>query len=97
MSHAEYCAKLDEDQLDSLIEHARSRQDALKSEGWVSVWVVADHCNRAWFPIDKREEAVSKMIDLIQQARKNPGPIEFSVQQDRMRPSEAAVLFERES
>jgi len=71
MSHKDYCEKLDEDQLQSLIEHAQARIDSIKSEGWVTVWVVADYCNRAWYPIDQYEQAMDKMIELARTEAKS--------------------------
>lgn len=95
MSHKDYCEKLDKDQLQSLIEHAQARIDSIKSEGWVTVWVVADYCNRAWFKEDQHSEAMDKMIELACAERQNSHAkdCEWSVQRDRMRPSEAARLI----
>jgi hypothetical protein len=93
MSHAEYCAKLDEDQLDSLIKHANACKESLKAKGWVKVWVVADYCNRAWYPLDQHEQAMDKMIELARTEAKSDRGCEWSVKIDRMRPSEAAELF----
>lgn len=96
MSHKDYCEKLDEDQCESLIEHAKSRIESLKAEGWVTVWVVADYCNRAWYPEDQYEQAVDKMLELAAAERNHRHGrrgCEWSVQRDRMRPSEAARLI----
>jgi hypothetical protein len=96
MSHKDYCEKLDEDQLQSLIDHANARIESLKAEGWVTVWVVADYCNRAWFHENQRGAAMDKMIELACAERQNPKgreDCEWSVQRVRMRPSEAARLI----
>ena len=97
MSHKEYCAKLHEDQLLYLIETAHKRMEELKSEGYIDVWVVADYCNRAWYPSDQKSKAVEKMLELVQAYDVRMGDLAFSVYKDRMRPSEAAELFKRGS
>jgi hypothetical protein len=93
MSHQEYCAGLDEDQLQNLIEHAQCRIKSIQSEGWVFVWVVADYCNRAWYPIDQHEKALDKMIELARAEAKPDRGCEWSIDRIRMRPSEADELF----
>lgn len=94
MSHKDYCAALDEDQLSSLIEHANSRINSLKSEGWETLWVVCDSwSNLAWFHESEHAKALEKMIELAKKNSSPDKPCEWGIQFERVRPSEALVLL----
>ncbi len=96
MSHAEYCAKCDEDQLQSLIEHANARLKVLNESGWVKLWTVSfGWGNIGWFAEDDYESAVALACKVMAREAKNcPNKaIEVEVSIDRCRPEEAVRLI----
>ncbi|KVP75551.1 hypothetical protein WJ96_07545 [Burkholderia ubonensis] len=92
-SHAEYIKDQDEAQLSHLIELATKRRDDLIHGGWTRSWVVADYCNKGWFPHDKYADAVEFLCLLAKLHAKNGETHELSLEEGRYRPAEAARLF----
>jgi len=94
MSHQDYIAECDEDQLESLIDLAKARAKAIKESGWVTLWVVSDDwCNRFWFAEDQHQEAFAKMIELAHADYKPGQNINWNVQKTRARPDEAVEML----
>lgn len=93
MSHQDYIAKCDEDQLESLIDLAQARLTMIRESGYVPLWVVSDSwLNHAWFADNEHRKALDKMVEL---AGKSPEGENCSwmVRRQRFRPSEAASLL----
>ena len=97
MSNAEYVAKLDEDQLSNLIEHATARREKIRQAGWVKLWVVTvNWANVAWFELDDYEAAVARACEEVKNEAVRSGarkPVEMELRMDRFRPDELADLL----
>lgn len=96
MSHAEYVAKFDEDQLSNLIEQAAARREDLRQSGWVKLWVVnIGWANIAWFAESEHAAAVERAsAEVKKAAAKRPGHgIEMEISLEKYRPNEAARLL----
>jgi hypothetical protein len=96
MSHAEYVAGCDEDQLRSLIVHANARLKVLQESGWVRLWTVSvGWANVAWFTEADHPQAVSIACAAVQkEVSKHPGKeVEMEVRLVCYRPEEAARLL----
>lgn len=94
MSHEEYIAGCDAEQLRSLVVMANERMKEIQQSGWVNLWVVSDEwCNRCWFSEDQHREAFDKMIEFASADYKSGESITWSVEKTRMRPVEAAEVL----
>lgn len=92
MSHAEYVAKLDEDQLTSLIEHAQGRLQALRTAGWTLLWVVGtDMTNSYWFNDYAKAAVCLGEVALASAVNKKDMPL--TLEYKRYRPEEAKDLL----
>ena len=96
MSHAEYVAGCDEEQLKALIEAANARLQALEQSGWVKLWTVnASWANIAWFREDEHSNAVECASRALKaRAEEYPGrasQVEISLEQ--YRPEEVGELL----
>lgn len=95
MSHAEYVAKLDEDQLANLIEQAQNRVASLQQSGWVKLWTVnVNWANTGWFAESDQAAAIEFACSSIKAiAAKKPGAsVEMNVSLEKYRPDEVAGL-----
>ena len=96
LSHEEYVAGCDEDQLRNLIERANARIEKLNQSGWTKLWTVTiGWANVGWFAEDDHEAAVEFSRDVVAaSARRNPGRgIELEVKLAKYRPEEVAQLL----
>jgi hypothetical protein len=96
MSHADYVARCDEDQLDALIEHAKARQQQLRQAGWVKLWTVSlGWGNSGWFAENNFDAAVAHASAALQAAVAQRGAhhIELEIKLERYRPAEVAGLL----
>ncbi len=92
-SHIEYIKDQSEEQLAHLIEVATQRLEVLKQGGWTTLWVVADVCNKGWFPRDQYPQA-AEFLSLLARAHAKKGtPFEVSIEKGKCRPTEAEELF----
>lgn len=95
MSHAEYVAKCDEDQLENLIAQAVSRLNNIRESGWVELWTVSvDGANVAWFAADDYAAALAHAQAALAKPSTVRGRIGFEVMAslERYRPAEAQGL-----
>lgn len=98
MSHAEYIAALDEDQLENLIDQAKARRENIQQSGWVLLWTVnICSANVAWFPEEERAAAVEFACNAarIRAARCIGDGVEMELSLERYRPIEAQDLLAR--
>lgn len=96
MSHAEYVAKCDEDQLRSLIEHANGRIKKLQESGWVNLWTVSiGWANVAWFAEDDYAKAIVAALEAVRKDVESQSgkELEMEVRLVGYRPEEAARLL----
>lgn len=96
MSHEEYVAECDEDQLRNLIERANARIEKLSKSGWAKLWTVTiGWANVGWFAEDDHASAVEFAQDVLAaDARRNPGKgLELEVKLERYRPEEVPQLL----
>jgi hypothetical protein len=95
MSHAEYVANLDEDQLANLIEQARARIASIEQSGWVKLWTVnINWANTAWFAEGDHAPAIEHACKSIKAlGAKQPGKsVEMNISLEKYRPDEVAAL-----
>lgn len=93
MSHADYIAKCDEDQLICLVEMANGRLEQIRQTGWVKLWVVSDDCvNLGWFEQSDYAAALEFLAQAGAKAATNSKPLELGVRLAKYRPDEAATL-----
>lgn len=96
MGHAEYVARLGEDQLQSLIEHAVAQKTKLQKSGWVKLWAVS-HSGMyvAWFDIDNYLGAVEWVRNFLatDEVLINKHGFELEVKAERYRPTDAPELL----
>ncbi|KWA83826.1 hypothetical protein WL29_20900 [Burkholderia ubonensis] len=92
-SHTEYIADQDAEQLNHLIEVATKRRDDLIHGGWTRVWVVADCCNKGWFPLQNYAVAVDFLSLLGRVHAKNGERHELRISESRVRPAEVEQLY----
>jgi hypothetical protein len=92
-SHTDYIKDQTEDQLVHLIEVATKRLEVLRQGGWTKLWVVADYCNKGWFPHDQYTQAVEFLSLLARTHAKTGQRFELSVEEGKCRPAEAEGLF----
>jgi hypothetical protein len=97
VSTTEYVEKLDEDQLDFLIEAARARKRRIEESGWVKLWTInIGWANVAWFEEGAYEFAIERACAEVKRAAaKGSKGIEMEVKLDRYRPEEVADLLAR--
>lgn len=98
MSHKEYIEKCDEDQLNSLIEHANQRLTQIKQSGWVKLWTVSvGWANVAWFEESDYAAAVARASAEvgIEAARRPNTDVNVGIELERFRPEEVAGLLKR--
>lgn len=96
MSHQEYIAQLDEEQLDRLIELAQGKLKAIRDSGWVRLWVVGtDSINYAWFSVDDYAGAVAELGQLGKKFAAEGKFEELSLENTAYRPGEAKSLLLR--
>ena len=94
MSHADYLAPLDEDQLERLIELAQQRLSGIREGGCVTLWVVAvGGACVAFFRLDEYREAVSELQYLGMQKADSGKEYELALDTGRYRPEEAAEVL----
>ena len=92
MSHQEYVADCDEDQLVRLIELAQEKLKTIREGGWVKLWVVsADYANHAWS--DNYDEAIKHLRRVVEQHANAGRHVEIHLTEGRYRPAEAAELL----
>lgn len=99
VSHAEYVAGCDEDQLGNLIHQANKRLEAIRKSGWVKLWTVSiNWASVAWFPDDDYAAAVTWACGAVAEEAKSStgkGGVEMEITSARYRPEEAAELVAR--
>jgi hypothetical protein len=96
MSHADYIAGCDEDQLKRLVEMANERITKIRESGWVKLWTVnVSWANVAWFVEEDHQKAVDYVCRAVKKAgEKAPGKgIEVQLSLERYRPEEVAGLI----
>ena len=92
-SHTEYIDDQDAEQLAHLIEVATQRRDDLIHGGWTRVWLVADFCNKGWFPLHHYTEAVD-FLSLLGKVHAKAGEHhELRLSECRLRPAEVEQLY----
>lgn len=99
MSHVDYVAKCDEEQLAELVRVANAQIKKIQESGWVRLWTVnVGWSNIAWYRADQRAEAVQHAFRAVAAfAQKWPdSTIEMEISLERYRPSEAADLLKRD-
>lgn len=93
MSHQDYIAKLDEDQLVRLVELSEDKLKAIRAGGWVELWVVGtDSANYFWF--DDFAKAAVCLVAQVTEAASKGRPVEQRLDRQRFRQEEAAQLLE---
>jgi hypothetical protein len=92
-SHTDYIKDQSEEQLEHLIQVATQRLEVLQQGGWTRLWVVADYCNKGWFPQDQYTQATDFLGMLARAHAKEGKPFELSIEQGKCRPAEAPTLF----
>lgn len=94
VSHAEYVADQDEDQLSNLINEAQARRTKLRESGWVKTLVVSDDsCNLGWFSIDDYESAGKLLLAEAHARISRKVEFELCINKGSYRPEEAAQLI----
>ena len=94
MSHADYIAKCDEDQLRRLVEMAQAKLKQMSEAGWVNLWVVSDDSiNYGWFAKEDYSKALSFLYREAGEVAAKRGAREFTVRMERYRPDEADELM----
>jgi hypothetical protein len=96
VSHADYVAKCDEDQLKNLIERAEARLTEIRSSGWVKLWTVQHGwANVAWFSESNYGAAVSHMFSILREEAAKPNGRGFSLELslEKYRPEEVGDLI----
>lgn len=93
MSHADYLARCDEDQLICLVEMANGRLEQIRQTGWVKLWVVSDDCiNLGWFEQPDYRLALDFLSEAGMSAASKNKTLELGVRLAKYRPDEAAAL-----
>jgi hypothetical protein len=93
MSHAEYIASCDEEQLEHLVELANAKLKEMREAGWVKLWVVSDDwMNHGWFPLNDYAAALQFLTTtgLDMAAKGKAG--QLGIRPSKFRPEEAAKL-----
>jgi hypothetical protein len=96
MSHEEYVAGCDEDQIEGLIEAANKRLAKIRSSGWVKLWTVSiGYGNVAWFREPDYEAAVDYACKAVkaESTRRGAQDLEMSVELERYRPGDVDDLL----
>ena len=94
VSHAEYVADQDEDQLSNLINEAQARRTKLRESGWVKTLVVSDDSsNLGWFAIDDYESAGKFLLSKAHDRISKKAVFELCINEVKYRPEEAASLI----
>lgn len=93
MSHSDYIARCDEEQLICLVEMANGRLEQIRQTGWVKLWVVSDDCiNLGWFAQTDYRLALDFLSQAGINAAMNNKTLELGVRLAKYRPDEAATL-----
>jgi len=95
MSHAEYIASCDEEQLHHLVELATAKLKEMRESGWVKLWVVSDDwMNHGWFPLSDYAAALQFLTatGLGLAAKGKAG--QLGIRASKFRPEEAAKLVQ---
>lgn len=95
MSHSEYIASCDEEQLEHLAELVNEKLKELREAGWVKLWVVSDDwMNYGWFPLSDYAAALQFLTatGLAMAAKGKAG--QLGIRASKFRPEEAAKLVQ---
>jgi hypothetical protein len=96
MSHKDYLAKCDEDQLRTLIEMANARLETIRQSGWTKLWAVSiDWATVAWFPEHDYEAAAAWACRAAhaEALQKRGRGVELALKLEKFRPEEVADLL----
>lgn len=93
MSHAEYIAKCDEDQLICLVEMANAKLKQIREAGYVKLWVVSDeHLHLAWFQEKDYSLALEYLVRAGAESATKGRPSPLDIRLKKFRPDEAEGL-----
>jgi len=96
MSHKDYLAKCDEDQLRTLIEMANARLETLRQSGWTKLWAVSiDWATVAWFPEQEYDAAAAWACRAAhaEALQKRGRGVELALKLEKFRPEEVPDLL----
>jgi len=95
MSHAEYIATCDEEQLEHLVELATAKLKHLREAGWVKLWVVSDdYMNLGWFYLTDYPVALQFLAQTGMDLAAKDKPSQLGIRAFKFRPEEAAQLVQ---
>lgn len=93
MSHAEYIATCDEEQLVHLVELANTKLKQLREAGWVKLWVVSDdYMNLGWFYLTDYAAALQFLTETGLNLAAQGKPRQLGIRSSKFRPEEAEKL-----